>query len=70
MSAKWVTFTSASSLPLAEGWRTLLENNNIPCRIHPGDSISFMGSPITTVRLMTLSEYVERAQGILSSESH
>ena len=66
---QWVVFTSAPSQIIAEGWQVLLRNSGIPCKVHPGDAVSFMGVAVSSVRLMTTQPYLERARAILAADT-
>jgi len=58
---KWEVFCEAPNQIVAEGWRSFLVAQGVPCRLYPGDVSTFMGLAQTEVRLMTTEDRLQQA---------
>jgi hypothetical protein len=61
----WVQIRVARTLPVAEAWRELFENQGIPCKLWPLDGQSH-GAPLASYQVLVPNDRLHVADVVLS----
>ncbi len=61
----WTQIRVARTLPVAEAWRELLEDQNIPCKLWPLDGRSH-GIPLATYQVLVPNDRRHVADVVIS----
>ena len=65
-NVKWVVVATAPDQLTAESWRGLLVDANVPARLRPGDTSSFLGVSGLPCGVMVPETLLQEAQDILA----
>ena len=68
LGANWVVLRTAPDQLTAEVWRGLLEAEDIPAMLAPGDVVSFLGVSAAPCRLLVPDGLVAAAELVLDGE--
>lgn len=63
---EWITLTTAPDEMIAESWREILTEEQIPSRLAPGDVSSIFGTAGLPVRLLVPTTFFDQANNLLT----